>query len=382
MDRLTARRLGGTPPRYEFRFTSYHRESSSVHGNTAITAASAAPVLLVPYMWIGDFVRCHTVVRLLKARFPTRPIDVLTTRMVSPLLDYMPGVRKGIVADLPRKRLALSEHRSLAARLKAEGYGDALIMPRTWKSALAPFLAGIERRTGFFGEIRIGLINDLRPGERALPRMIDRCAALAMPKGETPPTELPVPQLVVPPGEIAAWRQRNGVANDRRPAVALAPGAVGPSKRWTTEGYFELAKRLTAEGIQVWVVGGPGEKALAAAIAGADHANARDLTGPDLRNAILALAAADVAVSNDSGLLHVAAALGTRSIGIFGPTSPWHWAPLNPLAAVVEPETDVPCRPCHKPTCRMEHHRCMRDIGADRVIALTLQAFRQSASIS
>ena len=93
----------------------------------------------------------------------------------------------------------------------------------------------------------------------------------------------------------------------------------------------------------------------------------RDLTGADLRNAILALAAADVTVSNDSGLLHVAAALGTPSIGIFGPTSPWHWAPLNPLAAVIETKSDVPCRPCHKPTCRYGHHRCMREISVDRV---------------
>ncbi len=104
--------------------------------------------------------------------------------MVAPLLDYMPGVRKGIVADLPRKRLALSQHRALAHRLRAEGYGQALVMPRTWKSALAPSLAGIPRRTGFVGEGRFGLINDLRFGERRLPRMVDRCAMLALPKGE------------------------------------------------------------------------------------------------------------------------------------------------------------------------------------------------------
>jgi heptosyltransferase-2 len=324
-------------------------------------------------MWIGDFVRCHTVVQLLNRRFPGRPLDVLSTAMVAPLADYMPGVRTAIVGDLPRKRLALAEHWSLAQRLKAEGYGQVLIMPRTWKSALAPYLAGIERRTGFAGEARIGLLNDLRWGERALPRMIDRCVALAMPKDEPAPAELPHPQLEVPTNEVATWRQRNGIADDRRPAVALAPGAVGPSKRWTTDGFAELARRLTAEGAQVWILGGPGEKDLAAAIAGASQANARDMTGPDLRNAILALAAADVAVSNDSGLLHVAAAIGTPSIGIFGPTSPWHWAPLNPLAAVVETTAELSCRPCHKPTCRMGHHQCMRDIAADRVVALTLK---------
>src|SRR5260370_41275776 len=130
-----------------------------------------SPILIVPYMWIGDFVRGHTVVKLLRQRFPSRPIDVLTTTMVAPLLDYMPGVRKGIVVDLPRKRLALRQHRALAERLKAEGYGHALVLPRTWKAALAPYLAGIPVRPGFVGEARFGLINDLRFGERALPQI-------------------------------------------------------------------------------------------------------------------------------------------------------------------------------------------------------------------
>jgi heptosyltransferase-2 len=331
--------------------------------------ADNSPILIVPYMWIGDFVRCHTVVRLLRERFPECPIDVVTTRMVSPLVDYMPGVRKGIVVDLPRRRLAMAAHHALGRRLRQENYRQVLVMPRTWKSAVAPFLAGISRRTGFAGEARFGLLNDLRWGERSLPRMIDRCAVLALARGQTPPATWPEPQIVVPPSEIAAWRQRIGA--DRRPAVALAPGAVGPSKRWPA--YAEVARRLAAENIQVWVLGGPDETALASDIAGPDQAYARNLTGPDLRNAVLALAAADTAVSNDSGLLHVAAAIGTPTVGIFGPTSPWHWAPLNPLAATVETESPLTCRPCHKPTCRMGHHRCMHDIAPDRVFDLTMK---------
>src|SRR4030088_1639054 len=98
-----------------------------------LSQVADGPILIVPYMWIGDFVRCHTVVHLLRARFPGRPIDMLTTAMVAPLVDYMPAVRKGIVFDLPRKRLALSQHRALADLLRPERYGDALIMPRTWK---------------------------------------------------------------------------------------------------------------------------------------------------------------------------------------------------------------------------------------------------------
>ncbi len=113
----------------------------------------------------------------------------------------------------------------------------------------------------------------------------------------------------------------------------------------------------------MWIVGGPGEKAIATDIASAAGPRVRDLTGTDLRNAILALAAAPLAISNDSGLLHVAAAIGTPAIGIFGPTSPDLWKPLNPIAAVIQSKTDVPCRPCHKPVCRMLHHACMRDIS-------------------
>jgi heptosyltransferase-2 len=336
------------------------------------------PILIVPYMWIGDFVRCHTVVRLLGARFPNSPIDVLTTAMVAPLLDYMPGVRKGIVWDLPRKRLAWSQHRALAARLRAETYGRVLVMPRTWKSALAPFLAGIPERTGFAGESRFVLLNDIRWGERALPRMVDRCAALAVPKGAALPRDYPLPQLEVPAAELATWRQRLGLGT-AGPVAAFAPGAVGPSKRWPASCYAEAAKRLVGEGFSVWVVGGPGETTLAAEI-GAGSDRIHDLTGADLRNAIMALAAADVAVSNDSGLLHVAAALGTPSIGIFGPTSPWHWAPLNPLAAVIETTTSVTCRPCHKPTCRYGHHRCMREIPAERVVAAARAALAPAST--
>lgn len=333
---------------------------------------SNSPILIVPYMWIGDFVRCHTVVKLLKERLPDASIDVLTTSMVAPLLDYMPGVRKGIVADLPRKRLAFRQHAALADRLRAENYAQALIMPRTWKAALAPSLAAIPRRTGFIGECRLGLINDLRFGERRLPRMADRCAMLALSKGERAPAAWPLPELKVSASECAGWRRRLGLTPDGRAVIVLAPGAVGPSKRWPVASYGELARQLAADGHWIWVIGGPNEKELAREIAG--HADVRDLTGPDLRNAILALAAADVAVSNDSGLLHVAAALGTAAIGIFGPTSAWHWAPLNPIAATIETTTDLPCRPCHKPFCRLGHHRCMRDISVDRIAMSVRQA--------
>jgi heptosyltransferase II len=335
------------------------------------------PVLVVPYMWIGDFVRCHSVVKLLRTRFPNRPVDILTTTLCAPLADYMPGVRRGVVADLPRRRLALAKQIDIAQRLKREGYGTSLVMPSTWKSTLAPFLAGIPERIGWVGEARFILLNDARWGRLKLPRMVDQCAALALPQGAKLPAEWPKPELKVPPAEIAAWRQKRGLTT--RQAVALAPGAVGPAKRWTIAGYAALTRRLLADGLAVWVLGGPGERAAAQEIVG--DTEARDLTGTDLREAIFALAAAAAAVSNDSGLLHVAAAAGTPTVGIFGPTSPWHWAPLNPLAATIQAKNELPCRPCHKPICRFGHHRCMVEIPPDDVYLATSRALAAVATV-
>ena len=332
------------------------------------------PILIVPYMWIGDFVRGHSVVRVLKQRWPNRPVDLLVTSQCAPLIDYMPGVRAGVVENLPRGRLAVAKQWKLARRFQANGYGTALVMPRTWKSAIAPALAGIPERVGFVGEVRFGLLNQWRWGERRLPRFIDRNAALALPDRAPLPPEWPVPQLVVPDGEIARWRQANRLGAGR--AVALAPGSVGASKRWTY--YAEAARLLADQGLDVWVVGGPGEKTQAVEIVASGGPRVRDLTGIDLRNGVLAMAAASVAITNDSGLIHIAAAIGTPTMGIFGPTSPYHWAPLNDLAATIQTKTVVPCQPCHRPVCTQNNHRCMRDIPANEVIAIAQRVLAEA----
>jgi len=363
---FTSGRGAVTPPDWSGRTPDiYKMNIDSNHMVTVEDRDDVRPILIVPYMWIGDFVRGHTVVRVLKQRWPNRPVDLLVTSLCAPLVDYMPDVRAGIVWDLPRRRLALARQWGLAAQLRERGYGTALVMPRTWKSALAPALAGIPERVGFVGEARFGLINRWRWGEKALPRFIDKNAALALPDGAPLPPEWPVPQLRVPADEIARWRQANGLGT--APAVALGPGSVGASKRWT---YYPEAVRLLAEqGLDVWVVGGPGEKAMATEIVAAGGPHVRDLTGTDLRNGILAVAAAEVAISNDSGLMHIAAAAGTPTMGIFGPTSPYLWAPLNGLAATVLTKTQLSCQPCQRTVCTMNDHRCMRDIPASDVVA-------------
>src|SRR3954453_6529025 len=197
--------------------------SISRHGDGLQDGGDDRPILIVPYMWIGDFVRGHTVVRALKQRWPNRPVDLLATSLCAPLADYMPGVRSGIVWDLPRSRLALARQQGLAALLRDRKYGTALVLPGTWKSAIAPALAGIPERIGFFGEARLGLLNRLRWGERALPRFIDKNASLALPPKAPLPAEWPVPQLQVPAQDVSRWRQINAVGTN--PAVALAPGS-------------------------------------------------------------------------------------------------------------------------------------------------------------
>ncbi len=328
------------------------------------------PILIVPYVWIGDFVRCHSVVKLLREQAPERPVDMVSSTLCAPLADYMSGVRQAIISDQPRQRLGLAIQQNLAARLRQGGYGQALVMSRKWKAALAPAMASIPVRTGFAGEARFGLINDMRWGERALPRMIDQMGALALAKGTALPPEWPLPELKVPADELSRWLEQRGLATQAHPIVTLSPGAVGAGKAWPPGHYAALAKALAQDGASIWVLGGPGETATARTIAEAAGPAVRDLTSTDLRNAVLALAAADVSVTNDSGLMHVSAAIGTPTVAIFGPTSPWHWKPLNPVAAILEPPGDQASRlrARSEGNDAVRHHRT-DDVTVDTALA-------------
>ena len=328
----------------------------------------ATPVVIIPYVWIGDFVRCHSVVKLLRAKSPDRPIDIVSSTLCAPLADYMPGVRRAIVIDLPRGQLSLALQRKLARLLEEKKYGQAIVMSRKWKAALPPRLAGIPLRTGFAGEFRFGLLNDVRLGERKLPRMIDQMGALALPKDAPIPAEWPLPELKIPGQEVATWIAQRGLAEEKHPIVTLSPGAVGAGKAWPVRHYAELARALIADGVSVWVLGGPNETLIAKEIVANGGNRVRDLTDADLRNATLALAAADAAVTNDSGLMHVSAAIGTSTIAIFGPTSSWHWKPLNPLAAVLEPSGDENIRE----RARVEGNNAVRHRRTDDVSVQTV----------
>jgi len=337
-----------------------------------------APVLLVPYVWIGDFVRCHSVVQLLNARWPERPVDILSSTLCAPLAAYMPGVRKAVVHDLPRRRLAYAEHARLAADLAPEHYGTALVMSRKWKAALAPYLAGIPERVGFLGEMRLLLLNDIRPGEKQYKTMAEQCAALALPRGAKLPP-LPEPKLKATEAQLKSWRARTGIEKGGQRAVALAPGSVWLSKRWPLAHYARLAALLAERGYAVWIAGGRDEKPLAEAILASAPA-ARDLTGLDLGDGALALGEADAAVSNDSGALHMAAAFGTPTLALFGPTDPAAWMPLNKSARALLADEPLDCRPCAAHDCPLGHHKCLVDLAPQAVFAEVERALAHSRS--
>lgn len=325
------------------------------------------PILIVPYMWIGDFVRCHSVVRVLNERFPNRPVDMLASKLTAPLTQFMPGVRKAITFDIPRKKAAFSENFALAKLLGQEGYRSALIMPRKWKAAFAPWLAGIPERTGVFGEGRLFLLNDIRWDEKIHKRMIDQSCALALPKNAMLPNKWPLPQLSVSDAQAGEWRGRMNVAKGTR-AVALAPGSVGEAKRWLVAYYAETAKQLAQSGVEVWIIGGPDEKPFAKEIIEHAGQGVRDFTGGKLSDGVIALSLAGAAVANDSGLLHVSAALGVPAIGMFGPTDPAKWAPINPVAELITHAPLLDCQYCMQYVCPLQHHNCMREVLPARVV--------------
>ncbi|MEW6464356.1 MAG: lipopolysaccharide heptosyltransferase II [Pseudomonadota bacterium] len=330
-----------------------------------------ANILLVGPSWVGDMVMASVLFQLLRARQPQARIDVLAPGWSLPLLARMPEVNQGIEMPVGHGRLGLRTRWQLARSLRGR-YDQAIVLPGSLKSALVPWLAGIARRTGYRGEQRYGLLNDmrqLRPAE--LPLMVQRYAALALdvraPVAADLPAELPRPRLRVERARQAALRADLGL-DARRPAVALLPGAeFGPSKQWPLAHYAAAARSLLAQGHAVWVLGSP-KDAEAGRLIAEQAPGTIDLCGRTrLEDAVDLLAAASGCISNDSGLMHVAAALDVPLVALFGSTSPEHTPPLSPAAQVLRLGLD--CAPCFQRTCPLGHHRCLRDISPAQVLA-------------
>ncbi|MFS8606875.1 MAG: lipopolysaccharide heptosyltransferase II [Gammaproteobacteria bacterium] len=334
-------------------------------------------LLVVGPSWVGDMVLAQSLYKLLRTRSPRAVIDVVAPRWSLPLLERMPEVRRGVELAAGHGELALGVRWTLGRRLADERYDRAIVLPRSFKSALVPFFARVPRRTGFLGEARWGLINDIRPFEpERLDQTVKRFVALGLARGETLPERIENPALEVRSASFAALDARLGLSG-RGPAVSLMPGAeYGPAKQWPVDRYAELAGRLAAEGLAVWVLGSAKERALGETIAAADAAGRiRNLCGETrLEEAVDVLAASTVAVTNDSGLMHVAAAVGTHVVAIYGSSSPRFTPPMTDARTIVHLGLD--CSPCFERRCPLGHLRCLNDIEVAQVLAAALAAVR------
>jgi heptosyltransferase-2 len=311
-------------------------------------------ILVVAPNWIGDALMAQPLLARLRERLPQARLDVLAPAWVAPVMRRMPEVSGVIETSFAHGPLALRERWRLGRTLKALGYDQALVLPNSWKSALAPFFADIRIRSGYVGESRYGLLNLLYRKQPGREPMAAHYARLAAEPGAELALPLPDPHLQVDAGAAERTRARFGLAGRY---VALCPGAeYGPAKRWPF--FAELAVRLE---LPVVLIGSPKEREQCAAIKG------RNLAGETtLDEAIELLAGAQYVVSNDSGLMHVAAALGRPQVALFGSSSPEHTPPLSPKARVLW--LGLACSPCYARECPLGHFRCMRELTVERVL--------------
>lgn len=327
-------------------------------------------ILVVGPSWVGDMVMAQSLFKLLQLRFPKCEIHVLAPGWSEPILKRMPEVTKTLVLPFGHGELGLSGRWKLGRSLIIEGYTLSIILPRSWKSALVPFAAKIPLRTGFLGEQRYGLLNDHRKlDKKLLDQTVKRYTALGLSANEAFTADLvSFPKLDIDFEHQKSLYQSLGLSN--RPAVALMPGAeYGPAKQWPVAYFRELAEKLVAAGKQVWVLGGPKDAEAGTEIAASGLADLHNLCGKtQLADVVDLLAAAEAAVTNDSGLMHVAAAVGTKVHAIYGSSSPAYTPPLTDNAQIHYLQLD--CSPCFKRTCPLEHTNCLAGIHAMQLFDL------------
>jgi heptosyltransferase-2 len=311
-------------------------------------------------------VMAQSLFRLLVNRRPRAEVDVLAPGWSLPIVRRMPEIRRGIESPTAHGELAYAKRRSLGTRLRSEHYGQAIILPRSLKSALVPWYANIPRRTGFRGEMRFGLINDMRAFDACLlDQTVKRFVALGLEPGESLPV-VPQPRLTVETERQQAVIERLRLETGS-PVIGLMPGGeYGPAKCWPLEHFRTLAGMLRGSGYAVWVLGSAKDHAAGEAIAASGRAvNLCGLTG--LEEVIDLLGYCRQVVSNDSGLMHVAAAVGTRVIGIYGSTTPAFTPPLTDNRVLHY--LGIECSPCFRRECPLGHLRCLRHISPGAVLA-------------
>lgn len=323
--------------------------------------------------WVGDMVMTQSLLITVKQHYPDACIDMLAPAWCGALTARMPQVRQLIDLPFGHGAVQLGARRALGKQLAGRGYDQAILVPNSLKSALVPFFAGIPKRTGWRGEMRYGLLNDVRALKQdAYPTMISRLVALAFPAGTVLPSRMPWPRLAVNEAAQQAARKQYALTLDR-PVVGLCPGAeFGSSKRWPETHYAALGAQLIERGAAIWVFGSTKDVTVANAIANAIpeplRAHCHVLAGKTgLLEAVDLIAQTAAVVSNDSGLMHVAAATGRPVVAVYGSSSPDFTPPLSAQARILK--LDLSCSPCFERECPLQHRNCLVEMPPSMVMA-------------
>lgn len=308
----------------------------------------------------------QSLFKTLKSRDPETAIDVLAPAWSLPIVARMPEVRNGIASETGHGEVGIGKRRQIARGLRDKNYARAIVLPRSFKAALIPWFGRIPVRTGFRGESRYFVINDMREFDpEVLDQTVKRFAALGLDVGEQL-TTIPNPVLAVS-AEQQQRLKKDLSLHSERPIVAMMPGAeYGPAKCWPLEYFSELARMLADSGYAVWVLGSENDAAAGDVIA--QHANSRNLCGKtNLQDVVDLLALCEQAVSNDSGLMHIAAAVGVHVHGIYGSSSPLFTPPLTSKRDIHTLNLD--CSPCFERHCPLGHLRCLKEIKPQDIYA-------------
>ncbi len=333
-------------------------------------AAITERILVISQAWVGDMVLAQSLYKSLKQRNIATEIDVVAPPWSKALLQRMPEVSHMIEMPAGHGELKLHICYQLGRSLRRHHYHRAIILPRSLKAALLPWFAQVPVRTGFRGEMRYGLINDMRAlNEKVMPKIITRFVFLGSPPDASPGgLTTPAPMLRVDEHNRAACLQQLGLKKDL-PLLALMPGAAfGPSKRWPTEHFADLARRYIVDGWQVWLFGSVADRSLGARIIelSGEPAHVVNLCGrTTLADAVDLISFADLAITNDSGLMHIAAAVGCPLVAVYGATTPTYAPPMTARSKSLW--RGLSCSPCRSRTCRYRHYRCLNEISPDTV---------------
>lgn len=326
-------------------------------------------ILIVAPAWLGDAIMAHTLVQVLKQRYPDAHVDVLAPKSTLQITELMPEFSKRILMPDGHGDFSLLTRWKLARELKKEAYDLAYILPNTWKSALVPFLARIPCRIGWFGECRYGLLTRYLKEPERYRRMVQRYAALGFLEGDFKADGVyPFPKLMIPAALRQATIDKLGLKLDRS-RLLLSPGAAfGPAKRWPVDYFKQVAEHFVKAGMDVWVIGGPQEAELGRSLEAISGVS--NFCG---KTSLLEMAAlidlSDKVLTNDSGPMHVAAALDKPMLAVFGSSSTEFTPPLSDKARVVE-RFDLECRPCFQRECPLIHLNCLKGIEPLQVIQM------------